>query len=261
VAIRTVTIDRDLGRAEFGVASGIVRDSVEEDEYDECTLKASILFTPPATSCATGRRPAFRLLETIGWTPAGGFALLPRHLTRLRESAACFGFECEIPEVQALLDNAVTDLAGPSKIRVLVSQDGAIVCEGIDLAAAPGGPLQVSLAAEPIDREDVFLYHKTTRREVYERARASRPDRDSVLLWNRDQEVTEALEANVVIELDGEKVTPPVECGLLPGTMRAELLDQGVIRERRVAVAELQRAEGLWLINSVRGWMPATLLP
>jgi para-aminobenzoate synthetase/4-amino-4-deoxychorismate lyase len=261
VAIRTVTIDRERGRAEFGVGSGIVWDSVDRDEYDECGLKASILLKRPRFSYATGHRPDFRMLETIGWTPEGGFALLPRHLERLRQSAACFRFVCDIPQVQALLENAVGDLVGPSKVRVLVSQDGAIVCEGVDLGDAVPGPVLMSLAPDPIDKADVFLYHKTTRRDVYERARASRPDRDAVLLWNREGEVTEATEANIVVELDGQKVTPPVECGLLAGTFRAELLDQGVIEERRVTVADLPRATGLWLINSVRGWVPATLLP
>jgi para-aminobenzoate synthetase/4-amino-4-deoxychorismate lyase len=201
------------------------------------------------------------MLETIGWTPAEGFALLPRHLERLRQSAACFRFACDIPQVEALLENAVGDLVGPSKVRVLVSQDGAIVCEGIDLGEAAPGPVLMSLAPDPIDKADVFLYHKTTRRDVYERARASRPDRDAVLLWNAEGEVTEATEANIVVELDGQKITPPIECGLLAGTLRAELLDQGAIVEQRVTVAELPRATGLWLINSVRGWLPATLLP
>jgi para-aminobenzoate synthetase/4-amino-4-deoxychorismate lyase len=261
VAIRTVTIDRERGRAEFGVGSGIVWDSVADDEYEECRLKASILLKPGPASYATGHRPDFRLLETIGWSPAEGFVLLPRHLQRLHESAACFGFECDIDQVLALLENAVADLAGPSKIRVLVSQDGAIVCEGIDVGPPPPGPLQLSVAAEPIDKDNVFLYHKTTRRAVHETARASRPDRDSVLLWNRDGDITEAIDANIVAELEGVKVTPPVDCGLLPGTLRAELLEKGIITERRLTVADLQRATALWLINSVRGWLPAVLLP
>ncbi len=182
-------------------------------------------------------------------------------MQRLRESAACFRFDCDIPAVEALLDNAVGDLAGPAKVRVLLSQDGAIVCEGIDVGAPPHIPLRLALAAQPVDRTDVFLYHKTTRRDVYERARASRPDADAVLLWNREGEITDATEANIVVELGGERVTPPVECGLLPGTLRAELLAGGAIAERRVSVDDLQAATALWLINSVRGWMPATLLP
>jgi len=107
----------------------------------------------------------------------------------------------------------------------------------------------------------VFLYHKTTRRDVYERARASRIEADAVLLWNREGEITEATEANIVVELGGDRVTPPVECGLLPGTLRAELLAAGAIIERRVRVDELQSATALWLINSVRGWLPATVIP
>lgn len=259
VAIRTVAIDRERESAEFGVGSGIVWDSVDEDEYEECRLKASILLNPPRFSYAIGRRASFQLLETIGWTPSAGFALLSRHLERLAESAACFRFECDLESVQALLDNAVADLVEPAKLRVLLSQDGAIVCVGIHLGPSPDTPMQVAMATEPIDTNDVFLYHKTTRRDVYERARASRPDCDGVVLWNRDGEVTEATEANIVVELDGAKVTPPVECGLLPGTFRGQLLAEGTIAERRVTVPQLKHATGIWLINSVRGWLPAEI--
>ncbi len=262
VAIRTVTVDRTAGRAEFGVGSGVVWESSARDEYDECRLKASILLERPRFSYATGHRPAFRLLETIGWTPGDGFALLPRHLARLAASAACFRFRCDLDEIRAMLQTAVGDLIGPSKIRVLLSQDGAIVCEGIDLGPLPAAaPLRVALAADPIDRDDVFLYHKTTRRDVYDRARASRPDYDTALLWNRDREVTEAADANIVVAIDGQRWTPPVESGLLPGTFRAELLESGAIVERRISIADLERAGELWLINSVRGWMPAVLRP
>lgn len=261
VAIRTVTVDRAAERAEFGVGSGVVWDSSAAEEYEECRLKASILLSRPRASYATGQRPGFRLLETIGWTPAGGFALLSRHLARLEASAVCFRFRCDLDEVNAMLDTAVGDLIGPAKIRVLLSQDGAIVCEGIDLGAAAGGPLRVSIAAEPVDPTDVFLYHKTTRREVYERARASRPDRDTVLLWNRDREITESTDANIVVSLDGRRCTPPVAAGLLPGTLRAELIERGDIHERRITIADLALARELWLINSVRGWMPAIVLP
>ena len=260
VAIRTIAIDRRTGQAEFGVGSGVVWDSVEREEYDECLLKASILLTRPPESYAAGAHPDFQLLETMAWAPDTGFVLLERHLTRLQESAECFGFSCDVMELRALLEIAVADLAGSARLRVLLSRDGAIVCEGADLGAPVVGPLRVALAADPIDPASVFMYHKTTVRDVYERARASRPDADAVLLWNPSGEVTEATEANVVVEIEGEMVTPPIECGLLGGTLRAELLDTGAIRERRVRVDDLGRATRVWLINSVRGRMPATLL-
>ena len=74
------------------------------------------------------------------------------------------------------------------------------------------------------------------------------------MLWNPAREVTEAITANIVVELDGRRVTPPVGCGLLPGTMRADLLARGEIFEARVTVDELVQAPRFWLINSVRGW-------
>ncbi len=256
VAIRTIAIDRLKGEAEFGVGSGVVWDSVERDEYDECLLKASILLTRPPGSYAAGPHPGFELLETIGWTPGSGFVLLDRHLSRLEESAACFGFSCEVNEVRRVLVAALSDVSGPAKLRVLLGHDGAIVCEAVDLPAPTDRPLRAALAAEPIDPASVFLYHKTTRRDVYERARSSRPDAEAVLLWNPDGEITEGTEANLVVEIDGVRLTPPVESGLLGGTLRAELLATGAIREQRVRVDDLAHATGVWLINSVRGWIP-----
>src|SRR2546428_2215626 len=98
------------------------------------------------------------------------------------------------------------------------------------------------MAAAPVSPGDVFLYHKTTHRAVYEEARASRPDADAVLLWNDAGEITEGTEANVVLEIDGRRVTPPVECGLLAGTMRAELLARGDISEQRVTTGQVRQA-------------------
>jgi para-aminobenzoate synthetase/4-amino-4-deoxychorismate lyase len=269
VAIRSITVDREDHIAEFGVGSSVVWDSAERDEYDEClSLSPSALSLPtrerrqpPAVSYSVSERPAVGLVETLRWTPGEGFALLDRHLDRLCESAACFAYECDTAAVRAILEDAITDLRGPAKVRVLLSREGAIVCEAIDLPDPLPDPLRVAIAADPIDPGSVFLYHKTTRREVYDRARGSRPGADAVMLWNFAGEVTEATEANVVVEIDGRKVTPPVACGLLPGTFRADLLARGEIAEQRVTVEALQTCDRIWLINSVRGWMKAVVVP
>jgi para-aminobenzoate synthetase/4-amino-4-deoxychorismate lyase len=101
----------------------------------------------------------------------------------------------------------------------------------------------------------VWLYHKTTRRDAYDQSRNTRPDCDDVILWNERGELTESTIANLVLELEGRRYTPPVSCGLLPGTMRAHLLESGEIAERVLTPADLDRASGVWLINSVRGWI------
>ena len=246
VAIRTITIDRHRGDAEFGVGSGVVWDSVDRDEYDECLLKASILTRPPLP---------FRLLETIGYQHASGFALLDRHVARMRASAEYFGFEFDEHEARNMLQRAIGDLRGRSRLRLLLARDGSLVCEAVDLIAKPSRPLRAELAATAVDVSDPFLYHKTTRREVYETALASRPDAEAVILWNAAGEVTEGTDANLVVEIAGRKVTPPIESGLLAGTLRAHLLDTGEIEERRIPIADLLAAKRAWLINSVRGWM------
>ena len=118
-------------------------------------------------------------------------------------------------------------------------------------------------AAEPIDGDEVLLRHKTTRRGIYERAleRARRdvPKAEDVILWNRLGELTETTIANLVLELDGEWLTPALACGLLPGTFRAELLARGVVREARLPRSALARASRIAVVSSVRGWVPARL--
>jgi branched-subunit amino acid aminotransferase/4-amino-4-deoxychorismate lyase len=79
------------------------------------------------------------------------------------------------------------------------------------------------------------------------------------LLWNERGEITETCIANVVVQLDGELITPPVKCGLLAGTFRAWLLDQKQVREAVITVEDLRRSEHIYLINSVRKWREAFL--
>ena len=80
-----------------------------------------------------------------------------------------------------------------------------------------------------------------------------------MLLRNTRGEVTESCRANLVVALDGRLLTPQAACGLLPGTFRARLLRRGVIAEASLTPEDLTRADRLWLINSVRLWMPAIL--
>jgi para-aminobenzoate synthetase/4-amino-4-deoxychorismate lyase len=71
--------------------------------------------------------------------------------------------------------------------------------------------------------------------------------------------VTESSIANVVVSIDGELFTPPLESGLLAGVFRNQLLAEGKIKERTISVEELQRTRDFFLINSVRKWIRATL--
>ena len=201
---------------------------------------------------------AFELLETIRWTPERGFFLLDRHLTRLERSARHFGYPYNAADLRSALDRAVASSADTLRVRLLLSGAGTarVECAVLEPVTTPA---RVVLAHEPIPSGNVFPYHKTTDRRVYDALK--RPDTDDVILWNVDRQVTETTIANIVADIGGRKLTPPVECGLLPGTFRAHLLNEGAIEEAVITVDQLQDATALWLVNSVREWWPAQLEP
>jgi para-aminobenzoate synthetase/4-amino-4-deoxychorismate lyase len=255
VAIRTIVIDRDRGTATMGVGAGITAESVAGDEYDECLLKAA--FTGRG---AAGHAGDFSLLETMR-LEQGAITRRDRHLRRMADAAGYFGFTWTPDAVNAALEAAVSGhRAGTWRLRLTVNAAGrpAVSCSPHEDPTS--GPWRVAFANAPIDDGDPFLYNKTTSRAAYETARRGRPDVDDVLLWNASRELTESTIANVVVEIDGVKYTPPVSCGLLAGTLRGELVESGVLRERVITRGEVVRAERLWLINSLRGWIEAILV-
>lgn len=245
VAIRTMAVDRRQGLAEYGVGSGIVWDSDPACEWAECRTKTCVL---------TVAMPEFSLLETLRWTPGEGFALLQRHLGRLTDSAEYFGICVDEAGVRAELERAAAAWTRePHRVRLRVSRTGAAVVEAAPLPAPSAAKPRVAVARVPVDSADRFLYHKTTCRRVYEQARAAHPGADDVLLVNARGEITESTMANLAVEIDGRLCTPPVRCGLLAGTLRAELLDRGELMERVITRADLRRGGRVCLLNSVRG--------
>ena len=232
------------------------------DEFHECEIKTRVL-----TSVETGRPPLeFDLLEALLWRPATGYFMLERHVARLRDSAEYFGFRFDGAALVDQLGEAAASLSAEDhKVRVVLSRSGDLAISAAPLSAIARPAVQrVRLAKRPIDRADSFLYHKTSRRVVYEAAlaevRAAHPDADDVILWNEHGEITESSTANVVIELNGELLTPPIDCGLLDGTFRRWLIDQRQIVERAISSEMLRAARRIHLINSVRKWMPAILI-
>lgn len=252
VAIRTAVVDKDTGRAEYGVGGGITWDSDPCLELDECSWKARVLRQSV---------PDFALLETLLWSPGEGYRLLEGHLRRLMESAEYFGFRLSVDEARLQLRQTVATLTQvPHRIRLTLSRDGRCECGAAVLPGWPPRFTDVRLAHTPVDSTNVFLYHKTTNRQVYKDALKRVPGARDVLLFNERGEVTESTIANVAFEMDGRLYTPPVSCGLLEGTCRASLLDRGVLRERVVTIDEALRCGRLFLMNSLRGIQPTRLL-
>ncbi|MCC6499380.1 MAG: aminodeoxychorismate synthase component I [Anaerolineales bacterium] len=277
VAIRTTLIDRETQTAEYGVGGGIVWDSTSADEYEEALLKARVLTESP---------PQFSLLETMLWTPEDGFFLRDKHISRLLDSAEYFGFSIsknqrwlsspkrqrrayrdhsattkysEAKEnIELHLNQFASTFASPQRVRLLLDKHGNIIAEHTPFQPT-GNPLRVRLADKPINSIDVFLFHKTTHRKMFDDAREHFPDYDDVLLFNERGELTEFTIGNLVVELDGKLLTPPIACGLLAGTFREYLLETGEAEERVIHKDQLKNCTKIYLANSVRKWQVVSL--
>lgn len=249
VAIRTAVVDLDTGKGEIGIGSGITYDSVAGDEYRECLSKARF---------ARELLPEFQLIESLLYD--GGYFLLERHLERLARSAAYFSFPLKPQAPRRALEETAAGLSpGKSyKVRLLLYRDGSLACEAAPIEAV-ATEAAVGFAAARVDSQDRFLYHKTTLRDRYREELAARPDLDEVIFENERGEITEGANSNVVARIEGRYLTPPLASGLLPGTFREELLAKGTIEERVLTRADLEGAQALFLVNSVRKWRPAAL--
>ena len=204
--------------------------------------------------------PEFSLLETMRLED-GRVVREAGHLARMGAAAEQCGFAWDQPRVAgALAEAAATHPAGRWRVRLLLSPAGEPTAECTVMPQPSERPWRIGFAAHAVDETDPFLRIKTTRRQVYEAARAARPDLDDVLLWNERGEVTESTIANVVAEAGGLRVTPPLACGLLPGVFRATLLEAGEIQERVITKSDLAGVTRLWLVNSLREWIPASLV-
>lgn len=252
VPIRTVLIDKELNIAQYGVGGGITWDSTSADEYEEILTKAALLNT---------EKEKFDLLETM-LLEKGVYNRLEGHLKRLRASADYFGYVYSEADILRMLsEHASLYPLKPRRVRLLLSKNGRVHIESADfLPTDKEGINSAILADKPIDRNNRLLYHKTTCRAIYEKYKEGNGQAIEVLLWNENKEITEFTIGNIVIEIDGLKITPPVSSGLLPGVFREQLLAQGEIVERTVMLEDLAHASRIWMINSLRGWVPMDVI-
>ncbi len=249
VAIRTVVLDPTTETLEYGVGGGITFDSSAEREYQECRTKARVL---------TERRPSFELIESIRLED-GELLWLDRHLRRLAASAEYFGFDCDLDRIRSTLARDVAEAAAAAgKVRITLSRAGRVKVKITEIG--PAARARISIDATPVDPDDVFLFHKTTHRDVFECAAARHPEADEVVMVNRRGDVTEATSSNVAARIDGRWLTPPRSCGCLSGVYREVLLEEGKLHEGTISPDRLRSAEEIALINSVRLWREAELL-
>lgn len=258
VPIRTIELNGNKG--EMGIGSGIIHESDPEQEWRECLLKGRFLSDPA---------PAFHLIETLLWQPGSGYWLLNEHLDRLAASAAYFRYPLNPPELRARLDRLALDFAAsPMRVRLTLAKSGQLELEAnpCEAPAAISWPMpqaaqaelpRVIFSSQATDPGSPWLFHKTTLRELYDTARqqAVAAGFYEVLFANSRGEVTEGSITNIFVQQQDSLLTPPMECGLLPGVFRRYLLEHTPlpVREAILTRQDLAQAEAIFVGNSVRG--------
>jgi len=245
VAIRTLTLRAGETIARLGLGSGIVADSGVEDEWRECLAKGAFV--------ASERR--FDLIETMRFDPREGIADLDRHLARLRASAEALDFPFDRHEARNDLQ-AATFRADAGVVRLMLSRSGALAIEMRPIEPAPDAPVAVAIAPLPVAADDFRLRHKTSDRAFYDEARIASGGFET-LFRDPDGFLTEGSFTSLFVEKGGGLVTPPLSRGLLPGVLRARLIDEKRAREGDLVEADL--AGGFFIGNAVRGLVRARL--
>ena len=253
VPIRTLTINND-GEGELGLGGAIVADSVVNEEYNECLLKASFV---------TKDHPRFDLIESLRYCPQAGYSFLDKHLERLKSTAEYFLYDINIEDIKHDLMEHSSMLLCKSheffKVRLLISKDGncTITSEKMTMPNDDNLPLTV-LSSSPINSKDPLYFHKTTERKFYQEELQKYRKLTGcydVLFTNEKKEITEGSFTNIFVKKGGLFYTPPIECGLLSGIYREHLLmdDRYKTLEKKLTISDLVSADAVYLCNSVRG--------
>lgn len=249
VAVRTVVIDEDEGVAEFGVGTAITNRSDVVSAYEEARLKAKVL---------VDRRPDFRLFEHVR-IDDGVLRHADSKIVRLVASARYFGFHAVEADLRDALESAPVGSSGSVRVSLLVDREGVVqtqVASAPTWCGAPDSPYVLigAIASQPVSSDNVFLYHNTTDTRLADVLARQYPDADVVVLANQNEEIAGSLDGNIAVWIDGQWLTPPLNCGTVGCSFRAELIDSGDLEERFITRAELEAAEKVALIDDIHGW-------
>jgi len=244
VAIRTFTLCDTAKSLSLGLGSGVVADSVEGSEWDECLAKGDFAVVP---------KHGFDLIETMRFEPMVGILRLEDHLERMHNSARLFGFEFDRHALRNRLHASIFHLQYLSKIRLMLARSGAASVEIRPLNDV--SHWRVGIVPLPVSNHDFRLRHKITDRAFYDNARKARPDCDEVIFVGADGRLTEGSISALFVERGDMLLTPRLETGLLPSVLRAELIASGKAQEADLTVADLDG--GFYVGNSLRGLIRA----
>lgn len=198
-----------------------------------------------------------KLIETFGWRPGEGVRYADAHLDRMEASAARLGFPFDREAAQAHFPSS-----GSKAIRCRLTLDSQ---GGFDFSQNPfvedSKHWKVAIHSMKLNSNDPWLQFKSTKRAIYDDARAALPEGINEWLFvNERDEVCEGTITNVFVEIaERRMVTPPLCSGLLPGIFRQKMLESRLAIEQIVTLEDLKGAKSVSVGNSLRGLIPVVV--
>lgn len=212
----------------------------------------------------SGARHGLGLFETLR-VEAGRPLRLDLHLARLARGLAFLGLEAA-PEAAAVRAFLAAETAVPGLdlgVLRLLAVDDRLLAWAEPLPADPAGAVRVGLAegfqrasSSPLNRHKTLAYLENHLLARQARARGC----DELLALNEHGRLTDGARTTLLVRWERRWLTPPVEEGALPGTLRALLLAAGLVQEEVVDLALLRRAEAVTLCNALREILPVAAL-
>ena len=237
VAIRTLQMQGT--KAIYGVGGGITWDSKWEGEYQETKQKSAVLYR---------QEPRFELLTT-GLIHQGELTFLEQHLTRLREASRYFAYPYNEPKLLNDLQEqlAHVDLNLDYRCRIALQKNGTFHLVITELTDLPASYLQAQLTEQKLDLATPFTYFKTSQRDHLSQSNHEQ------IFHLPDGTLLETTIGNLVLEIEGQRYTPPAHLPLLDGIYRRHLLETQQVEEKLLTLNDLTDADRIYACNALRG--------
>ena len=266
VAIRTMTLDHQggCGRFKFGVGSGITIDSNAQDEWIECEMKTNFLY---------GLRNEIQLFETLRVENAVAVRL-KEHIDRLVFSALKLNYSFDFNEMMSIIQDSLSRINRnlTYRLKLTLNYEGVFEAHAYEIENDMPQSSSIFWAEDligdyqPIDPQSNWVKYKTTNRKIYDSvwlAAVKRGGFDGLLI-NKNGFVAEGGRSSVFIKPKNSDIwlTPPLDAGILPGVMRATLvngLNDWKVEEKNIRKQDVIDAEKIILTNSLRGIVPVHL--
>ena len=139
------------------------------------------------------------------------------------------------------------DLHQDYRLRISLNKSGEIEIDRQVLTPLSSSFCQAKLCLQEADLQQAFTYFKTTHRPHLTMGE------QEIIYYTVDGKLLETSIGNLVLKMDGKLYTPPSQLGLLPGTYRQHLLENGQVEEKILTLADLNQAEAIYGCNAVRG--------